>query len=46
MRARTKQFLISYQLDENIGAAAIKLTLDDLRDTDRAASKIKMQGAG
>jgi hypothetical protein len=45
MRARKKQLLISDQLDKNMGAAAIKLTLDDLRDTDSAASKIKMQGA-
>jgi len=33
------------RLGENIGAAAIELTTDDLREIDRAASKIKVQGA-
>ena len=33
------------RLDENIGAAAIQLTSDDLREIDRAASKITVQGA-
>ncbi len=33
------------RLDENIGAAAIQLTSDDLRDIDSAASKITVQGA-
>ena len=33
------------RLEENIGAAAIELTSDDLREIDRAASKIKVQGA-
>src|SRR5438128_3589801 len=33
------------RLEENIGAAAIELTADDLREIDRAASKIKVQGA-
>ena len=33
------------RLDENIGAAAIELTPDDLREIDRAASKITVQGA-
>jgi aryl-alcohol dehydrogenase-like predicted oxidoreductase len=33
------------RLDENIGAAAIKLTPDDLREIDTAASKITIQGA-
>ena len=33
------------RLDENIGAAAIALTGDDLRDLDRAASTITVQGA-
>jgi aryl-alcohol dehydrogenase-like predicted oxidoreductase len=33
------------RLEENIGAAAIELTIDDLREIDRAASKIKVQGA-
>src|SRR5437667_7421196 len=34
-----------HRLEENIGAAAIELTSDDLREIDRAASKIKVQGA-
>jgi aryl-alcohol dehydrogenase-like predicted oxidoreductase len=34
-----------HRLDENIGAAAIKLTPDDLREIDSAASKITVQGA-
>ena len=33
------------RLEENIGAAAIELTPDDLRDIDSAASKITVQGA-
>jgi aryl-alcohol dehydrogenase-like predicted oxidoreductase len=33
------------RLDENLGAAAIALTADDLRDIDRAASTITVQGA-
>jgi aryl-alcohol dehydrogenase-like predicted oxidoreductase len=33
------------RLEENIGAAAIELTPDDLRDIDSAASKIKVEGA-
>jgi aryl-alcohol dehydrogenase-like predicted oxidoreductase len=33
------------RLEENIGAVAIELTTDDLREVDRAASKIKVQGA-
>jgi aryl-alcohol dehydrogenase-like predicted oxidoreductase len=33
------------RLDENIGAAAIELTSDDLREIDSAASKIAVQGA-
>jgi aryl-alcohol dehydrogenase-like predicted oxidoreductase len=32
-------------LNENIGAAAVELTPDDLRDIDAAASKITVQGA-
>src|SRR6184192_1982104 len=32
------------RLEENIGAAAIQLTADDLRDIDVAASKIPVQG--
>jgi aryl-alcohol dehydrogenase-like predicted oxidoreductase len=34
-----------HRLEENIGAAAIELTPDDLRDIDDAASKIAVQGA-
>ena len=33
------------RLEENIGAAAIELTTDDLREIESAASKIKVQGA-
>jgi aryl-alcohol dehydrogenase-like predicted oxidoreductase len=33
------------RLDENIGAVAIELTSDDLREIDSAASKITVQGA-
>jgi aryl-alcohol dehydrogenase-like predicted oxidoreductase len=33
------------RLDENIGAAAVELTSDDLREIDSAASKIAVQGA-
>jgi aryl-alcohol dehydrogenase-like predicted oxidoreductase len=33
------------RLDENIGAVAIELTPDDLRDIDSASSKITVQGA-
>jgi hypothetical protein len=32
-------------LDENIGAVAVELTPDDLRDIESAASKIKVEGA-
>jgi aryl-alcohol dehydrogenase-like predicted oxidoreductase len=34
-----------HRLEENIGAAAIELTLDDLRQIDIATSKIPVQGA-
>src|SRR6266700_6776227 len=34
-----------HRLDENIGAVAVELTADDLRDIDAAASKITVQGA-
>jgi len=34
-----------HRLEENIGAAAIELTSDDLRDIENAASQIKVQGA-
>jgi aryl-alcohol dehydrogenase-like predicted oxidoreductase len=33
------------RLDENIGAAAIELTSDDLREIESAASEITVQGA-
>ncbi len=33
------------RLDENMGAAAIELTPDDLREIENAASQIKVQGA-
>jgi aryl-alcohol dehydrogenase-like predicted oxidoreductase len=33
------------RLEENIGAATIELTADDLREIESAASKIKVQGA-
>ncbi len=33
------------RLDENIGAAAVELTTDDLREIDSAASQITVQGA-
>jgi aryl-alcohol dehydrogenase-like predicted oxidoreductase len=34
-----------HRLEENIGAAAIELTSDDLREIDSAASKITIEGA-
>ena len=34
-----------HRLEENLGAATIQLTADDLRDIDRAASQIEVQGA-
>jgi aryl-alcohol dehydrogenase-like predicted oxidoreductase len=34
-----------HRLEENIGAVAIELTSDDLREIDNAASKITVQGA-
>jgi aryl-alcohol dehydrogenase-like predicted oxidoreductase len=34
-----------HRLEENIGAVGIELTPEDLRDIDRAASKITVQGA-
>jgi aryl-alcohol dehydrogenase-like predicted oxidoreductase len=34
-----------HRLEENLGAAAIELTRDDLRQIDRAASEITVQGA-
>jgi aryl-alcohol dehydrogenase-like predicted oxidoreductase len=34
-----------HRLEENIGAAAIELTPDDLREIDSAASRITIEGA-
>jgi len=34
-----------HRLEENIGAAAVELSAEDLRDIDSAASRIKVQGA-
>jgi aryl-alcohol dehydrogenase-like predicted oxidoreductase len=34
-----------HRLEENIGAASIELTADDLREIEEAASKIKVEGA-
>ena len=34
-----------HRLEENLGAAAIQLTSDDLHEIDRAASEITVQGA-
>jgi aryl-alcohol dehydrogenase-like predicted oxidoreductase len=34
-----------HRLEENLGAAAIQLTSDDLREIDRAASQIEVHGA-
>jgi aryl-alcohol dehydrogenase-like predicted oxidoreductase len=34
-----------HRLEENIGAAAVELTPDDLRDIERAVSKVAVQGA-
>jgi aryl-alcohol dehydrogenase-like predicted oxidoreductase len=34
-----------HRLDENLGAVAVELTSDDLREIDAAASKIPLQGA-
>lgn len=34
-----------HRLEENLGAAAVELTLDDLREIDSASSRIKLEGA-
>ena len=34
-----------HRLDENLGAAAVELTADDLREIETAASRITVQGA-
>jgi aryl-alcohol dehydrogenase-like predicted oxidoreductase len=33
-----------HRLDENIGAVAVELTIEDLREIESAASKIKIHG--
>jgi len=33
-----------HRLEENIGGAAVELTADDLREIDRAASQVKLEG--
>ncbi len=35
----------AHRLEENLGAAAVQLTPDDLRDVDRAAAEIAVEGA-
>jgi aryl-alcohol dehydrogenase-like predicted oxidoreductase len=34
-----------HRLEENLGAAAIQLSREDLREIDRAASRIEVHGA-
>jgi aryl-alcohol dehydrogenase-like predicted oxidoreductase len=34
-----------HRLEENLGAASVELTPDDLRAIDAAASKVQLQGA-
>ena len=34
-----------HRLDENLGAASVELTPEDLREIERAASRIAVQGA-
>jgi aryl-alcohol dehydrogenase-like predicted oxidoreductase len=34
-----------HRLEENIGAAAVELTVEDLRDIENAASRITVEGA-
>jgi len=34
-----------HRLEENLGAASVELTPDDLRDIDSASSEMKMEGA-
>jgi aryl-alcohol dehydrogenase-like predicted oxidoreductase len=34
-----------HRLDENLGAASVQLTTDDLREIDRQASQIEVHGA-
>jgi diketogulonate reductase-like aldo/keto reductase len=36
---------LGHRLEENLGAAAIQLTTDDLREIDHAASRIEVHGA-
>jgi aryl-alcohol dehydrogenase-like predicted oxidoreductase len=48
-RRRTQASLVVFRklerLDENIGAVAVKLASDDLREIDSVASQITVQGA-
>ncbi len=48
-RRRTQASLVAFRklerLEENIGAAAVELTTEDLREFGSAASKITVQGA-
>jgi aryl-alcohol dehydrogenase-like predicted oxidoreductase len=34
-----------HRLDENLGAASVQLTADDLREIDREASRVEVKGA-
>ena len=34
-----------HRLEENLGAASVPMTADDLREIDSASSKIKVEGA-
>ena len=34
-----------HRLEENVGAVAVELTADDLREIEDAASKLRVQGA-
>jgi len=34
-----------HRLDENLGAASVELTTDDLREIDREGSRIEVHGA-
>jgi aryl-alcohol dehydrogenase-like predicted oxidoreductase len=34
-----------HRLEENLGAVAVEITTEELREIDKAASKIKLQGA-
>src|SRR6266404_5482918 len=45
LRSFLRQLSKLHRLEENIGAAAVALTSEDLRDIENAASKIAVQGA-